>query len=232
MESPLARASERRANRKSCKKVIDTLLHVFDLAFNNEPIITLRRLATGAEMNEWVGRGALGTFVSDRASLDTEFEARLRDSSGLAFGVAYGVLRNREDAEEVAQDAFARAFRRFDQLRDRDAFRSWLTRMTWRLAIDRWRSDRRRAAREQVVAVDREAVNTEQVVLDYERSQAVWQAIDRLPHKLRMVLVLSAIEGHGTREVAHLLNIPEGTVKSRMFLARKTLAEQLQWMKS
>jgi RNA polymerase sigma-70 factor (ECF subfamily) len=183
-------------------------------------------------MNEWVGRGALGTFVSDRTGLDAEFEARLRDSSGLAFGVAYGVLRNREDAEDVAQDAFARAFRRFHQLRDRDAFRSWLTRMTWRLALDRWRADRRRAAREQVAVSDVQTIDTEQVVVERERSRAVWQEIDRLPDRLRLVVVLSAIEGHDMREVARLLNIPEGTVKSRLFVARNTLAERLQWMKS
>ena len=183
-------------------------------------------------MNEWAGRGILGTFVSERRALDHEFEARLRDSSGLAFGVAYGVLRNREDAEEVAQDAFARAFRRFHQLRDRDAFRAWLTRMTWRLAIDRWRADRRRTAREQAVVAASDSVTTEQVVVDRERSHAVWEAIDCLPDKLRMVIVLAAIEGHDTREVARLLNIPEGTVKSRMFVARKHLAEQLKWMRS
>jgi RNA polymerase sigma-70 factor (ECF subfamily) len=183
-------------------------------------------------MNEWVGRGLLGTFVNDGAAgLDAEFENRLRDSSGLAFGVAYGVLRNREDAEEVAQDAFARAFRRFHQLRDRDAFRSWLTRMTWRLAIDRWRSDRRRAAREQAVAAEAPSAATADIVDERARSAAVWRAIDRLADRLRIVVVLSAIEGHDTREVARLLNIPEGTVKSRMHLARKILAEQLQWMK-
>jgi len=183
-------------------------------------------------MNEWVGRGIFDTVVTDDArGLDSAFEARLRDSSGLAFGVAYGVLRNREDAEEVAQDAFARAFHRFHQLRDRDAFRAWLTRMTWRLAIDRWRADRRRTAREQAVAGgDSQAVNTEALVVERERSAAVWQAIDRLPEKLRIVVVLSAIEGHDTHEVARLLGIPEGTVKSRMFLARKTLSEQLRWM--
>src|SRR6185436_3466221 len=104
-------------------------------------------------MNEWVG-GWPDSLVSGDASLDREFEERLRDSSRLAFNIAYGVLRNRADAEEVAQDAFARAFRRFGQLRDRDRFRAWLTRMTWRLAIDRWRSDRRRVAREQVSASD------------------------------------------------------------------------------
>jgi RNA polymerase sigma factor (sigma-70 family) len=105
-------------------------------------------------MNEWVGRWPDG-LVSAESALDREFEDRLRDSSGLAFSIAYGVLRNRADAEEVAQDAFARAFRRFRQLRDRDRFRSWLTRMTWRLAIDRWRSDRRRMAREYAVIAQR-----------------------------------------------------------------------------
>jgi RNA polymerase sigma-70 factor (ECF subfamily) len=178
-------------------------------------------------MNEWVGPW-LGAVVSVEAGLDGEFEARLRDSASLAFRIAYGVLRHREDAEEVAQDAFARAFRRFEGLRDRDRFRAWLTRMTWRLAIDRWRADRRRVAREQWAASDSVTATTEDVAVAHERSTAVWRAIDALPDKLRIAIVLAAIEGHDTREVARLLEIPEGTVKSRLFLARKTLTERLQ----
>src|SRR5882724_563128 len=111
-------------------------------------------------MNEWAGRWP-DSLVSTDAGLDREFEERLRDSSGLAFSIAYSVLRNRADAEEVAQDAFARAFRRFGQLRDRERFRSWLTRMTWRLAVDRWRTDRRRTAREDAVAVEPRTGHTE-----------------------------------------------------------------------
>jgi len=183
-------------------------------------------------MNEWVGRwpGSLVTDARDGAMLEAEFEERLRDSSRLAFGIAFGVLRNRADAEDVAQEAFARAFRRFRQLRNRDRFRAWLTRIAWRLAIDRWRADRRRAAREDAVA-DAAPCSTEDFVIARERSAAVWRAIDALPAKLRIAVVLSAIEGHDTREVARLLDIPEGTVKSRLFLARKSLAERLQWLK-
>src|SRR5579862_8465598 len=114
-------------------------------------------------MNEWVGRWP-ASLVSADAGADREFEERLRDSSGLAFHIAYGVLRNRADAEEVAQDAFIRAFRRFHQLRDRTLFRSWLTRMTWRLAIDRWRADRRRETREQAVVPAHDTVSTEDLV--------------------------------------------------------------------
>ena len=71
------------------------------------------------------------------ADLEREFEDRLRESSTLAVRVAYGVLRHRPDAEEVAQEAFARAYTCFSTLRDRASFRAWLVRMTWRLAIDR-----------------------------------------------------------------------------------------------
>src|ERR1044071_6393083 len=70
--------------------------------------------------------------VSADEDLEREFEARLLESSTLAFRVAYSVLRHREDAEDVAQEAFAKAYRSFRQLRDRERFRAWLVRMTWR----------------------------------------------------------------------------------------------------
>src|SRR6478752_453453 len=112
-------------------------------------------------MNEWAG-GLSGTLVNLDDDLEREFEDRLRESTALAFRVAYGVLRN-------GQDAFAKAHRTFRQLRDRDRFRAWLVRMTWRLAIDRWRSDRRRTIREQSVeAVD--APSTEEVAVSPQRA--------------------------------------------------------------
>jgi RNA polymerase sigma-70 factor, ECF subfamily len=177
-------------------------------------------------MNEWAG-GFSGTLVNLDDVLGREFEDRLRESTTLAFRVAYGVLRNRQDAEDVAQEAFARAHRNFRQLRDRDRFRAWLVRMTWRLAIDRWRADRRRTIREQSVEIPAVAT-TEEVALARERSAHLYRAIDALPEKLRVVVVLAAIEGHDIREVTRLLGVPEGTVKSRLFLARKGLAESLR----
>src|SRR3954471_9836725 len=101
-------------------------------------------------MNDWAG-GLSGTLVTLDEDLEREFEDRLRESATLAFRVAFGVLRHREDAEDVAQEAFAKAHRSFRSLRDRDRFRAWLVKMTWRLAIDRIRSNRRRAVHEQPV---------------------------------------------------------------------------------
>src|SRR5215510_10778798 len=89
-----------------------------------------------------------GSLVRLDEALEREFEARLAESSTLAFRVAYGVLRHRQDAEDVAQEAFVKAHRHFRQLRERDRFRAWLVRLTWRLAIDRQRGDRRRETRE------------------------------------------------------------------------------------
>jgi RNA polymerase sigma-70 factor (ECF subfamily) len=179
--------------------------------------------------------GHAGTFVTldagppgERADLEHEFEARLRESSDLAIRVAYGVVRQRQDAEEIAQEAFAKAYRSFSSLRDRSAFRAWLVRMTWRLAIDRWRADRRRAVREQTsITLDGEA-SAEALASASERAKRLWAAIDDLPEKLRETIVLSAIHGYDVREVASLLGLPEGTVKSRLFMARKGLAQRLQ----
>src|SRR5436189_6216017 len=92
--------------------------------------------------------GAGGRPLDVEREAEREFEARLAECSGLAFRLAFSVLRHRQDAEDVAQDAFAKAHRAFHSLRDRDRFRAWLARMTWRLAIDRQRANRRRLLRE------------------------------------------------------------------------------------
>lgn len=178
-------------------------------------------------MHERAGHLA-GVVIVDR-ELEREFEVRLVESSTLAFRVAFGVLRNREDAEDVAQEAFAKAYRSFRQLRDRDRFRAWLVRMTWRMALDRQRAGRRRTARES--RVETAAATVADSVEANERAEQLWRAIDALSDKLRIVVVLAGIHEHDTSEVAALLQLPEGTVKSRLFAARQQLREALSWMK-
>jgi RNA polymerase sigma-70 factor, ECF subfamily len=181
----------------------------------------------------------LGTFPAVDRTLEQEFETRFMESATLAFRVAFAVLRHRQDAEDVAQEAFVRAHRMFAQLRERDRFRAWLVRMTWRLAIDRRRGDRRRLAREeQVSGLDVDAPGAtadggaEQDLIARQRARHLWNAIDALPDKLRVAIVLANIEGHDIEEVARLLVVPVGTVKSRLFFARQKLKESLQWMQT
>lgn len=154
--------------------------------------------------------------------LDREFERFLTESSTLAFRVAYAVLRQRQDAEDVAQEAFIKAHKHFRRLRQRDSFRAWLVRTTWRLAIDRQRADGRRVRRESEHARLAEEVSRTEPMTD-----DVWRSIDQLPEKLRLTLTLAAIEGHDLRTVAQLLGTPEGTVKSRLFKARELIKEFL-----
>src|SRR5258706_9182758 len=74
-----------------------------------------------------------------------EFEERLAECGPLAFRVAYGVLRNAADAEDVAQEALLKAYRNFGRLREPARFPGWLVRIAFRMALDRWRSAKRRA---------------------------------------------------------------------------------------
>ncbi len=177
-----------------------------------------------------VERLATGVTVDGEADLEREFEARFAESPTLAFRLAYSVLRNREEAEDVAQEALLRAYREFRRLRDRERFRSWLTRTTWRLALDRIRAHRRRTVRETAHAIAEPEGSTVDDVEERERAESLWRAIDALPEKLRLVIVLANMEGHDTREVAALLAVPEGTVKSRLFDARRRLKDALSWM--
>jgi RNA polymerase sigma-70 factor (ECF subfamily) len=162
------------------------------------------------------------------ADLDAEFEERLKDSGALAFRVAYGVLRHREDAEDVAQEALARAYQSFGRLRDRARFRSWLVRICWRLALDHQRAATRRVRRELGSPVASGPSVLEPAPCDNELRARLWEAVDALPEKLRQVVVLAGIQGHDLKQVGELLGIPHGTVRSRLHAARKRLAEALR----
>jgi RNA polymerase sigma-70 factor, ECF subfamily len=169
-------------------------------------------------------QGRLLSEDSTGDALSREFETRLVECSTLAFRVAYGVLRHREDAEDAAQEAFTRAYRSFGQLRDRERFRAWIVKATWRVAITKYREKRRRGGRELGIAVEGMSPDSADAG---ERAGRLWRAIDTLPEKLRITVILAGIEGHNMREVATLLGVPEGTVKRRLFDARHMLKEKL-----
>ena len=178
-------------------------------------------------MNEFVDSLA-GAVVRTDTALEREFDARLPEWSRLTFRVAFSVLRHREDAEDIAQEALTKAHRQLSQLREPDRLRAWLVRMAWRLAIDRRESDVRRAAREQAGHLSSAPPSSEDLALSAERAARLWSVIDSLSDKLRVVVVLNAIEGHDVAEVASMLGIPEGTVKSRLFDARQQMRERLR----
>lgn len=177
--------------------------------------------AIGTE-SEAVERGdeAGGAALAER-----EWETLLRENAPLAFRVARGVLRNDADAEDVAQEALLRAYRRFGRLRERARFRSWLVRISFRLALDRFRSIKRRQQREAQWVLENARADSG-ASSEFQRHLDV--ALEQLPKKQRLVLLLAAMDGHTLEEVSALLDIPLGTVKSRLFFAKKALAEKLR----
>ena len=174
-----------------------------------------------------------GEREREAAQADTrrEFEERLGECGPLAYRVARGVLRNTADAEDVAQEALLRAYRRFERLRDRNRFRAWLVRIAFRLALDRLRSGKRREQRDTLWSQPEHQprpATAEDLAASHEFQAHLESALAELPEKLRLVLLLAAMEGHSIDEIAGMMGISTGTVKSRIFYARKQLAEKLR----
>jgi RNA polymerase sigma-70 factor, ECF subfamily len=173
------------------------------------------------------------TMPPDAAAEATrrELERLLAENAPLAYRVAMGVLRNPAEAEDVAQEALLRAYRKFDRLRDAQRFRGWLVRVSFRLALDRSRSSRRRQERETLWArpeLRPPLPSVEEIAASRQFEERLRNALEELPDRLRLVILLTAMEGHSMEHVAALLDVPVGTVKSRLFAARKRLAEKLR----
>jgi RNA polymerase sigma-70 factor (ECF subfamily) len=179
------------------------------------------------------GRTLQEQTVREAERLDShlEFEARLVECGPLAYRVAQSVLRSTADAEDVAQEALLRAYRKFHRLRDPTRFRAWLVRIAYRLALDRLRAAKRRELREADSALPGHgaaAPTVEDLAASTEFRARLERALDELPERLRLVLLLAAMQGLTLAEVSGMLGIPMGTVKSRLFFARKQLAEKLR----
>lgn len=168
------------------------------------------------------------TLVSGERGGERELEALAGEATSLAFRVAWSVLRERADAEEIAQEVLLRAHRHWRRLRNPERIRAWLVRVSWRLALDRLRAACRRQRREQAAGALAAGFGARSHSREFHFALA--REIERLPRKLRTVLILVAVQGHEIGEAARLLDLPEGTVKSRLFGARKRLAERLEWI--
>lgn len=152
--------------------------------------------------------------------------------SGLIYRLAYSLLGDREDAEEVLQDSFEYAFRRLDHYDARkSAFKTWL----YRIAVSRCRNKRRRKwlpsfslnAYDGHEPKDPAAPQPDERVVLSERQRAVWAAVGELSPKLREVAILRYYGGLQYAEIGAVLDIPPKTAESRMRLAHKALRDRL-----
>ncbi len=182
-----------------------------------------------------VGEGrerAVARWCPDRESFVNtpafDFDMLVRENHRVVYQVAYSVLANAADAEDITQDAFVRAHANLALLRDPERFRGWVCRIARNLALNRVRDERRRAAREaRNLAREGPPDDVAGIVVDREFEAQVRAAIASLPAHLREVLQLCAIDGLEPAVVAVILELPPGTVRSRLHLARKRLLEAL-----
>jgi RNA polymerase sigma-70 factor, ECF subfamily len=155
-------------------------------------------------------RGELGAF---------EDLVRLYQADVWRF--SYHLLRDEQMADDVSQDALVRAYRFLDRYRGDSKFSTWLFSITRNCALD----ELRRVGRRKRLA---ERIEAPEPGLDQTVAVEVREAVHALPLELREPVVLIDMFGSSYREVAQMLGVPEGTIKSRMHRARELLAVSLR----
>ncbi len=168
--------------------------------------------------------------LSERVAISEtaqELETVVRTHARLVFRVAYSVLRNREDAEDAAQETYIRLMRQ--DLSKIAEPRLWLARVVWRIAVDRVRKHPVQSldTDEQYHEIADAAPRADQTVLEAELQAQLEKMIEALPKALREAVRLSTVDGMTSADVAQVLGIPEGTVRTRMSRARQMLRDKL-----
>jgi RNA polymerase sigma-70 factor, ECF subfamily len=171
------------------------------------------------------------------------FEALIAERSGEVYGLLYRLTENSEEARDLTQETFLRAFQSIGQFRGESDLRTWIYRIAINQARNRWRWWRRRR-RDATVSLDSENghgnqplieslpserdKSPEQETLAHERERALRKALHSLSLSYRETVILRDIEGFTYEEIAETLGINVGTVKSRLARGRQELRQRLE----
>ncbi len=168
-----------------------------------------------------------------------EFEGMAMPYLDALYNTAYRLARNAEDAEDLVQETFLKAYRSFDQFTPGTNLKAWLFKILKNTFINEYR--RRQAAppasdfaeiedafESQIrPAAGSVQKNPEEEALAQSFDQEVQRALEALPHDYRIAVLLADIEGFSYKEIAEILEIPLGTVMSRLYRGRKLLEETM-----
>jgi RNA polymerase sigma-70 factor, ECF subfamily len=144
------------------------------------------------------------------------------------MSVAWGIVRNAADAEDLAQEAFVKAFQSMDRFRSGEPFGPWIFRIVTNLSLDVMKH--RTKFRDEELSGDEPAARRDSASLPATTSEIgrrIDQAIESLPQMQRVVARLFLVEGFEHADIASMTALREGTVRSHLSLARKKLREQL-----
>ena len=163
---------------------------------------------------------------------DARFTGLVEHQSRFVFRVAYAVLLHAQDAEDAVQETFLKLYRHRGWQQAENE-RAYLARVAWRVAIDLRASRQLRTepvedeAEDSAHAAASQDPSPEHSATIGERHALVHALINALPEELRVPLVLSAVEELNSRQIAEILSIPEGTVRTRLQRARLSLRQKL-----
>lgn len=161
------------------------------------------------------------------------FERQTEKVFPSVFGTALRLTRSREDAEDLAQEAIVRAYDAFDRF-DGTNFKAWMLRIVTNLYINRYRQRQRGP---QVGSLDEEGVIEpmsaeseipDRILFDNAVGAEIEEALAKVPEDFRMAVILSDIEDLSYQEIADALEVPIGTVRSRIARGRALLRKSLQ----
>ena len=159
----------------------------------------------------------------ETAASDADFAALVGRQSRFVYRVAYSILRNTHDAEDVTQESFLKLYRNGSWRNIQDE-RAFLARVAWRIAIGRVS---KRAATTVDEEIESGSATPEQLALNADWSSTVHKLVDALPDELRQPLALSAAGELNSSQIAQILGIPDGTVRNRLMRARQVLKTKL-----
>ncbi|UOD34212.1 sigma-70 family RNA polymerase sigma factor [Deferribacteraceae bacterium V6Fe1] len=151
------------------------------------------------------------------------------------FSTLINITKDYNMAEEFVQDAFVKAFEKLDMLKNRDQFYAWIKRIAINNAFMHFEKHRRMVDVDRDIDENNESFfdrisdysNPEEELLTDEMRKYVRKFVDALPDKLRTVIILREVEDYSYEEIAEMLNIPIGTVRSRLFNARQFIKQRL-----
>jgi RNA polymerase sigma-70 factor (ECF subfamily) len=161
------------------------------------------------------------------------WEALVRRYQGRIYSVAFHYLRDREEARDMAQEAFIRVYERLESFRGGDSFLPWMIRLTRNACIDRLRQRKARPPARDLPVEEGPALpdagpGPEEEALEASRRRLLYRALDQVSEHHREMILLKDIQGLKLEEIARLLSLPLGTVKSRSMRARLELAERVR----
>ena len=167
-----------------------------------------------------------------------DFEAAAMPYLDPLYNAAYRMARNPQDAEDLVQETYLKAYKYYDKFEEGTNLKAWLFKILKNTFINSYRKKQQSPPKADFADIEEsfetilrddsgQARTPEEELLEKVLDEDVQHAIEELPHDYRMVVLLADLEGFSYKEIADILEIPVGTVMSRLYRGRRLLEEAL-----